>query len=189
MRRFAQESILQREHLSPQRAQLQRAPHRRRQPALFHRLDEIPYSRLTSREFLSSRRPMNLVCRRGLSPVHSNRTRAARSVFTCRWRIAHFAAVTPEPTRHCGDPPQSKIHILAKVSVRDKDARGFDRSTTREVLASPASHTRSCCDRRLIQPTTVGLPAIRTDTRSCTALACARFRRQPRPFPRACDDS
>ena len=56
----------------------------------------------------------------------------------CRWRIAHFAAVTPAPTRHCGDPAQSKIQILAKVSVRDKDARGFCRSTTREDGLAPS---------------------------------------------------
>jgi hypothetical protein len=43
----------------------------------------------------------------------------------------------------------------------------------------PASYTQSCRDRRLIRPTTVGLPAIRTDIRSCAVLACARFRRQP----------
>ena len=47
------------------------------------------------------------------------------------------------------------------------------------LAREPASYTRSCRDRRLIQPTTVGLPAIRTDIRSCAVLACARFRRQP----------
>ncbi len=26
----------------------------------------------------------------------------------CRWRIAHRSAATPEPTRHCSDPAQSK---------------------------------------------------------------------------------
>jgi hypothetical protein len=37
----------------------------------------------------------------------------------------------------------------------------------------------SCRDRYLIQPTTVGPPAILIDTRPSAVLACARFGRQP----------
>ena len=57
----------------------------------------------------------------------------------------------------------------------------FDQSTSREYgrAAEPASHACLCRDRRLIQPTTVGLPAMRTDPRPRAVLAGARFRRQP----------
>jgi len=43
----------------------------------------------------------------------------------------------------------------------------------------------SCRDRRLIQPTTMGPPAILTDTRPGAVLARARFRRPPTQ-PRVC---
>ena len=60
-------------------------------------------------------------------------------------------------------------------------------STPREVgtCLSRRSHTRSCRDRRLIQPTTVGPPAIVAETRSCALLHCAPFWRQPAK-PRVC---
>src|SRR5713101_6447760 len=51
----------------------------------------------------------------------------------------------------------------------------------REVRTCPGAgvENASCRDRRLIQPTTVGPPAILTDTRPCAARVRARFRRGP----------
>src|SRR5205814_9550894 len=53
--------------------------------------------------------------------------------------------------------------------------RHFKRSTRREVRRLPGSRRH----RRLIQPATVWLPSIRTDTRAGTARVRARFRRAP----------
>src|SRR5713101_9767015 len=49
----------------------------------------------------------------------------------------------------------------------------------REVRTCPGAgvENASCRDRRLIQPTTVGPPAILTDSRPCAARVRARFRR------------
>src|SRR3989442_2125517 len=47
-----------------------------------------------------------------------------------------------------------------------------------EVAGASVAHT-SHRHRRLIQPTTVRLPSIRTDTRACAALVSARLRRAP----------
>jgi hypothetical protein len=61
----------------------------------------------------------------------------------CRWRIAHRAAATPEPRRHCGDPAQSTIRILAKVSVMDKDARGIQSVDNSRGSDLPLSRRRT----------------------------------------------
>src|SRR6267143_3883148 len=57
--------------------------------------------------------------------------------------------------------------------------RSISRHLARYGLGRSRRCTQSCRDRRLIEPTTVGLPAILTDTSPCAVLACARFRRQP----------
>src|SRR2546428_4702865 len=69
---------------------------------------------------------------------------------------------------------------ISRLSALGRGAwRHFKRSTRREVRRLPGSRRH----RRLIQPATVGLPSIRTDTRAGTARVRARFRRaavQPR---------
>ena len=59
----------------------------------------VAYSRLTSRAFLSSRRPTNLVCRRWLSPVHSRNSNCPTSTGFSQRQSAIFAFVKPWPHR------------------------------------------------------------------------------------------
>src|SRR3989442_7112466 len=60
-------------------------------------------------------------------------------------------------------------------SLRTRSAAAFKRSARREVRRLSGSRRH----RRLIQPATVWLPSIRTDTRAGTARVRARFRRAP----------
>src|SRR2546422_11203734 len=60
-------------------------------------------------------------------------------------------------------------------SLRTRSAAAFKRSTRRGVRRLPYSRRH----RRLIQPATMWLPSIRTDTRAGTARVRARLRRAP----------
>jgi hypothetical protein len=69
----------------------------------------------------------------------------------------------------------------SQVSATDHDTRGaqsVDISRTTDEAQADVAHG-SCRNRRLIQPTTVGPPAIVPDTHPCAVFAGARFRRQP----------
>src|ERR1700704_6167881 len=83
----------------------------------------------------------------------------------------------PEQT---GQNPCCAFHA---GSLRD-GARGAARSVDthrdlRTCLGACGAHTPSHRHRRLIEPSTVRLPAIRTDTRPCTARSRARVWRTP----------
>src|SRR5262245_47852475 len=70
--------------------------------------------------------------------------------------------------------------IVTRCQSGTRTRVAFTQSTSRAVRTWPACITRRLCrDRRLIQPTTVGPPAILTDTRPCAVLGCVRFRRPP----------
>src|SRR3989442_851934 len=91
------------------------------------------------------------------------------------------AANTLERTRLAVTPPESD----AAFSFTQDAERGrpFKRLTRREVRRLPGSRRH----RRLIEPATVWLPSIRTDTRAGTARVRARFRRCARSAPHAFD--
>ena len=105
----------------------------------------------------------------------------------CGWRIPNRAAKLPDRTRvrsfgpeQPGPNPCCAFHA---GSLRD-GARGAARSVDthgdlRSCLGDCGAHTPSRRHRRLIEPSTVRLPAIRTDTRPYTARSRARVRRTP----------
>ena len=99
---------------------------------------------------------------------------------TGRWRIANRAAKTPKRARDCGRHPDPSPYGR-RAPVGHKDTSGVHRSSSRRVgrlIRANGAHG-SCCNRRVIQPTTVGPPAVSTNTRSCAVLARARFRCHP----------
>jgi hypothetical protein len=101
---------------------------------------------------------------------------------TCRWRILNRAAKTPARIHDCGDAAWPERVLRDNVSLRDREpewrsiGRPREARTSRRLAARPL---RSGRDRRLIQPTRVGLPAIPVDTRPRAVVRRARFRCQP----------
>jgi hypothetical protein len=93
-------------------------------------------------------------------------------------RIPNCAANT-ERTRIAGDP--ARIRIPARFHSGSAHTVAFNPSARRERRSCPGASVAltSRSDWRLIQPATVRLPPIRTDTRACTARVKARFRRAP----------
>src|SRR5713101_5718954 len=91
-----------------------------------------------------------------------------------RTRVRSFGPGTAEP--------ESVLRIPRWVTQgRSTRRRSIGRQTSRpSKLPHPCgAHTPSRRHRRLIEPSTVRLPAIRTDTRPCTARSRARVRRTP----------
>ena len=60
---------------------------------------DFPYSLRTSFAFLSSRSPINLLCRRWPSEVHSTNSNCATSCGLSHRHSTIFAAVRPSPQR------------------------------------------------------------------------------------------
>ena len=88
------------------------------------------------------------------------------------------------------EPPVIAVIQLNQIcqpgqfSVTDDEARWrsigrYSQGCTDLAQLEPTSHTGSCRDRRLIQPTTMEPPTIPTNTRSCAVFARTRFRCQP----------
>jgi hypothetical protein len=79
-----------------------------------------------------------------------------------------------------GSNPCCAFHAGSVKDGADGAARSVDtHRDLRNCLGACGAHTPSRRHRRLIEPSTVRLPAIRTDTRPCTARSRARIRRTP----------
>src|ERR1700730_16147701 len=103
-----------------------------------------------------------------------------RGMAPCRWRIPNCAVnpertgvdlTRPEPVRRVIQPPGTRWHSIGRHVTRFRTCPGASIART------------SGRYRRLIQPATVRLPSIGTDTRAGADRLRARFRRaaiQPR---------
>jgi hypothetical protein len=96
----------------------------------------------------------------------------------CRWPIPNCAAKIPWTNSRLRE--STETHIPHQALVGHEDTLTSNPSTRREARQPGASAVyTSRRYRRLIQPTTVRLPAIRTDTRAGAAPVWNRVRRAP----------
>src|SRR2546428_9739332 len=97
----------------------------------------------------------------------------------CWWRNSQ-SCCKQTPLKELAFPVIRPLFVSEPGSLRHC-AHGIQPVNTArvsEVAGASVAHT-SRRHRRLIQPTTVRLPSIRTDTRACAALVSARLRRAP----------
>jgi hypothetical protein len=103
-----------------------------------------------------------------------------------RGEFPNCAANTPERIRRSCHRPESEAPTGLTQAISHCHTIAVNRLTQREVRnVSAVVAERSRRPRRLIQPTAVHVPAIRTERRACAARGRARVRRVPGQ-PRMC---